>query len=316
MKFFLTLFLFISGFFCLHAADIDMSASKGTDQPVIVQLSPSPAQMDVWGDAKIEAGFTVPLDVSAIQKHNVKLTHLSSKTNDHIAGSIDYNMHDNKLYFTPNAALPYGVYEVEIKSLKADKDHKATLIKEIKYRFYVPEVINGHQLPPEPDPAVNNSTLLGIDVNKNGVRDDVERYIILRYSQEEFPKTRTALAMQYAWAMQKIIENPTRKSAKYSNDAIDCQYYWFSKKQHEQKKRFSELLKTDRQAAFELDSEMAKWRMKYKVFNDAGINSVIFNTRERTRQDFAFNGAMSGGIYPGRNKSIDNCQTNIDLFGE
>jgi hypothetical protein len=37
--------------------------------------------------------------------------------------------------------------------------------------------INGHRLPPEPDEALNNSTLLGIDTNNNGVRDDVERWI-------------------------------------------------------------------------------------------------------------------------------------------
>lgn len=39
------------------------------------------------------------------------------------------------------------------------------------------EAINGHIVPPEPDPILNDSTLEGIDVNKNGVRDDVERTI-------------------------------------------------------------------------------------------------------------------------------------------
>jgi hypothetical protein len=43
------------------------------------------------------------------------------------------------------------------------------------------EVIDGHVLPPEPDPKVNNATLLGIDSNNNGVRDDVERWIYSRY---------------------------------------------------------------------------------------------------------------------------------------
>lgn len=35
-------------------------------------------------------------------------------------------------------------------------------------------VVDGHVLPPEPDPVLNNATLLGIDVNNNGVRDDVQ----------------------------------------------------------------------------------------------------------------------------------------------
>ena len=37
--------------------------------------------------------------------------------------------------------------------------------------------VDGHRLPPEPDPAANNATLHGIDSNHDGVRDDVERYI-------------------------------------------------------------------------------------------------------------------------------------------
>ena len=43
------------------------------------------------------------------------------------------------------------------------------------------EIIHGHRLPPEPDPKINNSTLLGTDSNNNGIRDDVERWIYKRY---------------------------------------------------------------------------------------------------------------------------------------
>ncbi len=178
------------------------------------------------------------------------------------------------------------------------------------------EVINGYTLPPEPDPVINNATLLGVDSNDNGVRDDVERYVIERFAEEEFPKTRTALAIQYAWAMQKTIESPTRDSVKYSHDAIDCEYYWFRQKQLEQSKQLSDSLKVDRRTAIEVGSDMAKWRLKYGVYNDQALNGKIFNTSERMNQNFSFNSAMSGGMYPGRDESIENCQTNIDLFGE
>jgi len=47
-----------------------------------------------------------------------------------------------------------------------------------------PQAIYGHRLPPEPDTVVNNSTLLGIDVNNNGVRDDVERWIYETYKDK------------------------------------------------------------------------------------------------------------------------------------
>jgi hypothetical protein len=42
-------------------------------------------------------------------------------------------------------------------------------------------VVNGYMLPPCPDPKINDSTLLGIDTNNNNVRDDVERWLIVRY---------------------------------------------------------------------------------------------------------------------------------------
>lgn len=39
------------------------------------------------------------------------------------------------------------------------------------------EVINGIAVPPEPNPTINNATIAGVDINNNGVRDDVERKI-------------------------------------------------------------------------------------------------------------------------------------------
>ncbi len=137
MKHFLTLLFLITGSISLYGSSDDLSISKGTDQDVIVLLSPSVAQTDVWNNAKIEVSFTVPLDASSVQKNNIKLTHLSSKTNDHIDGTIDYDKFDNKVIFTPSALLSEGVYEVEIKSLKADKAYKDVKINEVKYRFIV-----------------------------------------------------------------------------------------------------------------------------------------------------------------------------------
>ncbi len=44
------------------------------------------------------------------------------------------------------------------------------------------QTINGIAVPPEPDPTVNNATLIGVDSNNNGIRDDVERKIATWYS--------------------------------------------------------------------------------------------------------------------------------------
>lgn len=58
--------------------------------------------------------------------------------------------------------------------------------------------ING-ELPPEPDSAENNETLAGVDVNTNGIRDDVERAIYLKYKSSP----RTVIPMlQYAKELQ------------------------------------------------------------------------------------------------------------------
>lgn len=51
------------------------------------------------------------------------------------------------------------------------------------------ETINGIEVPPEPDPALNNATLAGVDLNENGVRDDVERYIAEKAKNNEIFKT-------------------------------------------------------------------------------------------------------------------------------
>lgn len=181
-------------------------------------------------------------------------------------------------------------------SLKARFDGMDS--QEINVTVY--KEINGYKLPPEPDPTLNNSTLLGIDSNNNGVRDDVEIYVIKRYAKDpEFPKTKTALAMQYAWSAQKILENPTIESKKYSDDAIDCESYWFN--------IITESMTT---------LEMMKYMNNHEVFNDPEIKDKIYNTRERIEQKFSYNSALSGNIFDGRNESIDNCQININELGE
>ena len=74
------------------------------------------------------------------------------------------------------------------------------------------EVINGITVPPEPAPDLNNATLAGVDVNNNGVRDDVERKLALLATKEsDFDKS-----IAYINAYQKIFTLPlptTRASA-------------------------------------------------------------------------------------------------------
>jgi len=199
-----------------------------------------------------------------------------------------------------------NVIEAEWQKLIAKGEGTATIRAEVagtrspERSITVYKVINGHRLPPEPDPAINNSTLLGIDSNDNGVRDDVERYIYNRYSKDpDFPKTKIALAMQYAWATQKVLEKPVIESDIYLEDALSCESYWLDKQ-------------TENMSGF----DYIKYSMKHAVFNDTALKDVMLNTKQRIQRKFQFNAACSGHIFPSRKKSLQPCQTNIDLLEE
>lgn len=71
------------------------------------------------------------------------------------------------------------------------------------------EVINGITVPPEPAPSVNNSTLAGVDINNNGVRDDVEREIARKYAPNH------ALMMSGARVYGKFIAGGSVTSSEY-----------------------------------------------------------------------------------------------------
>ena len=80
--------------------------------------------------------------------------------------------------------------EINNNLLKPKQDKVITLQAKYKnstsnqIQIIVYKVINGHRLPPKPDEELNNSTLIGIDINDNGVRDDVEWLIYEKYSKK------------------------------------------------------------------------------------------------------------------------------------
>lgn len=354
----------------LMSSQDNLSKSKGTDQNVIVQLVPFPAQEDVSRTAKIEATFAVPLDISAIQEHNIKLTCLSSKTHEHMAGTIT-SQTEKKLIFTPKASLKPGLYEVEIKSLKAEKAYKDTNINEIKYRFVVikellqsitirpdtvelkegeslpleaighydtgveknitaqvqwstadsqtvtvdtnatlqalkegattitakqgnvessTEVIvywevNGHRLPPEPDKALNDSTLLGIDSNDNGVRDDVERKVYATYKKA----IERAVIMQAFRAKQEMLADPDMvKNAREWKNKI-TKYFYCSDYLNSYKNQ-DMIKKTDA-------SKIIDWQ---------------FNTEERVKKYYQYDQALSGGVYSIKEGVLQDCDFDVE----
>jgi hypothetical protein len=93
------------------------------------------------------------------------------------------------------------------------------------------EIEEKFNLPPEPDPKVNNSTILGVDSNNNDIRDDWERAIAFEYYQDKtrmnlnnsFAKNSTQLTKAYnSGSSDKYKELDTLQS-----EIINCAYYLY-----------------------------------------------------------------------------------------
>ena len=169
-----------------------------------------------------------------------------------------------------------NVLEVKGMKLIAKIEGSTTLRAEVNGKLSPPititvyKVIHGHRLPPEPDPKINNSTLLGIDSNNNGVRDDVERWIYMTYNH---PIER-GLFMQSARAYQKVIVDPGRahETKKYIDASSSCRYYWLENNSY-------------------LGS---KYEFRHPTKE---LKKVEFNTLERHIAYKKYNGVLSGGVY-------------------
>ena len=145
--------------------------------------------------------------------------------------------------------------------------------------------INGYKLPPEPDPTINNSTLLGIDSNDNGVRDDVERKIFAKYKRP----IEQAFMMQYAVRYPKILEDPIGAAT-------------------------SEEFKIEHWNLSTCDVYLILQGIEISNTVDF-MEDAYFNTKDRIGAYLEFNQAMSGGVHSMpllRDADKENCKFNID----
>ena len=131
--------------------------------------------------------------------------------------------------------------------------------------------INGHRLPPEPNKALNDSTLLGIDSNDNGVRDDVERWIYEEY-KEKHP-IHIDIAMQAGRAYKQVLETPEK--ALEIRESISAPYFCSAYYQNDAKYLNEPLLISER--------------------IDTPVKSKYFNTKERTNIYWEYDTLLSGG---------------------
>ncbi len=184
---------------------------------------------------------------------------------------------------------PQDAVAIKGDTLTARKDTDVTIQARVgntlsnKVKLHIYWEVNGHRLPPEPDPKVNDSTLLGVDVNGNGVRDDVERWIYETYDQ---PIER-GIFMQSARAYQKVIVDPKKahETVKYTDDVLSCEFYWiyersprpFNKYEHFQHR------KEFKKVQF---NTVKRW-MAYERFN-AEFNGEVFSAPPTSKQKCEF----------------------------
>ena len=161
------------------------------------------------------------------------------------------------------------------------------------------ETINGYTLPPEPNSTMNNSTLFGIDSNKNGVRDDVERYIIMRFQGFENALVDRSIALQYAKATQIVIQNPEmaweNKTYEVMEKVSDCKWYYYD--------TYLKDIKSYREGAL--------YRQQHRIF-DAELKDKIFNTRERLEAYLNYNDDLSGHVFDDSDENKEKCDFDID----
>jgi len=154
--------------------------------------------------------------------------------------------------------------------------------------------IHGHTLPPEPDKALNDSTLLGIDVNNNGVRDDVERWIYLTYKDKH--PIHVDIAMQAARGYKKVLETPerAREIREKVNSSNICNWYY---------KGYAELFG---------EKLLVNERIDTKVFNQ------YFNIKNRKDIYWQYDTLLSGGVYdtPDINNMKSYCDFNTSQYEE
>ena len=159
---------------------------------------------------------------------------------------------------------------------------KTELVFELKAKFDEPLrdqitiivspvlIINGTRLPPEPNEEENNATLVGVDVNNNGVRDDVERWVYQEYKDKH--PVHIEIGMQSARTWEKIFTDPSNPETTDMVDAaIACEVY------------------------YEVYSD------PILIFDPIGLFQQVrgkaLNIPERRDAFFAYDKALSGGVY-------------------
>jgi len=256
-------------------------------------------------------------NAATLQSLNLKIA-TTTLNRDHSTTITPKATYDDNTTKTPTniewIINPKDAVSIEGNTLIAKQDTNVTIQAKVgnilsnKVHLNIYWEVDGHRLPPEPAPKINNATLLGVDVNNNGVRDDVERWIYKTYKEyipcrQELDWNNTvvingktipsavqvcedhpvpyhpvvrAVAMQGARAAQIIIQEPekARETTKLEDSAQDCEFY------------------LDR-----ISKELNNSSLSVKHFSIKEFDKIQYNTVQRARAYAKYNFYLSGGIY-------------------
>jgi len=164
--------------------------------------------------------------------------------------------------------------------------------KSISIQVEVYEKIEGHLLPHEPQNP--DATLLGVDKNDNGIRDEVERWIYKEMPTYHHPEIERVVAMTKAKALQMALVDPTNKDDKVvqaEDRARACWFYYAQSKD------------------IPFDGAVEKFGNR--------LRDKQFNTRERLKTyldyDYTLKGTVSTAT-PTYMLNTGYCDKNIDVM--
>lgn len=293
--------------------NVDVEISGTVDTSRVGSYTLTYTATDSAGN-EAEATRTVSVTISTLQLESLNLEINVSTLNlgEQASLSVTGNYKDNTAKDLTEQAewiiSPSGSVEINGTVLTPLKDTNVTLQAKVgtivsnTLKLDIYWEVNGHRLPPEPDPAVNNSTLLGIDSNNNGVRDDVERWIYKRYKDEH--PIMIPLKMQEARAFRYIIQDPSEAKER-DKEYINAQHcFWaFCSKWANSFGRKPLVLKTS-------ETEIKEFRER---------EEIQFNTTQRARAYGEYNQNLSGGVYGFKlpdESWIEGCDFNATPFLE
>ncbi len=240
-----------------------------------------------------ETNTTTPAVTLASLKLTIAKTSLNKDENTTVKVMASYsdNISKDVTEAVEWIVTPEESVSISDNTLTAQRDIQTSIQAKLgsilseKVNLNITWIVNGHVLPPEPDPQVNNSTLLGIDVNNNDVRDDVERKIYTTFKKE----IKRQYFMQEARHLQAMLADP---------ELVENAMMWANKDNY--------VIACGSYIYMQYDIPIRKGYYKF-------IKEAALNTKGRVRKYLMYDHELSGGVYsvPNELRVESSCDFNV-----